>query len=171
MRLAVATALLLVLCGGASAKCVLPKPVKTYLKTHPTWSVVTEADLGSADRASWRKDHKAACPGFAAVELEAGQNSYALAVTNKTRDGRNERLILLHADGKKLTPKTLVPAFQVGDPIVVWRLRAKAVREYGSKRRVAIPRESIRFEKMGMSSKVFYLYDGNVRTVLVADEK
>jgi hypothetical protein len=145
-----------------------PKPVRDYMKTRPSWVVVTESHLGDADRALWKREHKAACPGIAVVDLDgSGQKSYALAVLSRVKDVRYERLILLQASGKKLLPKTLVAAFPQGDPIVVWRSRARAVRAYGSRQRIPLPAESIRFEKLGMSSKVFYLENGKIETVLV----
>jgi hypothetical protein len=152
---------------ASAASCVAPKPVRSFLKTHSGWSLVDVADLGDADRIAWRKLHRGACPGIAAAELGTkGEKSYALAVLSKGRNGHMERLVLLEADGKKLVPKTLVPAFAVGDPIVVWRAKPRTVREFGSRRRVALPHDSIVFEKPGMSSKVFYFEGGQVRTLL-----
>ncbi len=162
-------ALLLAGIGAAQAACVVPKPARNFLKGHANWSVVAPEDLGSADRVHWRKAHKGLCPGIAIADLGGGQKSYALAVTNKGRDGRMERLVLLQAEGKKLLPKTLVPAFQVGDPLVVWRAKPRTVREYGSRRRIAMAHDTIVFEKIGISAKVFHLEDGKIRAVLVAE--
>jgi hypothetical protein len=150
-----------------AAQCSAPKPVRAYLKGHAGWSVVDVADLGAADRVAWRKLHRGACPGLAAAELGTkGEKSYALAVLSKGRNGHVERLVLLEADGKKLVPRTLVPAFAVGDPIVVWRAKPRSLREFGSRRKIALPRDSIMFEKIGMSSKVFYFADGQIKTIL-----
>jgi hypothetical protein len=169
MRLLAALALAALLPMPALADCkTRPKPVRDYMKTRASWVVVTEGHLSDADRAMWKREHKTACPGIAVVDLEGnGQKSYALAVLNRVKDVRYERLVLLQASGKKLLPKTLVAAFPQGDPIVVWRSRAKAVRAFGSRQRIALPAESIRFEKLGMSSKVFYLENGKIETVLV----
>jgi hypothetical protein len=164
-------AALLLCCGDpAFAQCTAPKPVRSYLKVHRTWSVVEARDLSPADRLAWRRAHRGACPGMTALDLGGrGEKSYALAVINKVRDGRMERLILLQAQAKRLIPKTLVPAFRVGDPLVVWRSRKRTVRQFGSRQRIPIVHDSIIFEKMGLSSKVFYLADGQIRTVLVTE--
>jgi hypothetical protein len=168
MRLAALVAFCCLIVAPAwAAQCPAPKPVKNYLKSHSGWSLVDVADLGAADRILWRKLHRGACPGVAAAELGTkGEKSYAMAVLSKGRNGRMERLVLLEADGKNLMPKTLVPAFAVGDPIVVWRAKPRTIREFGSRRRVAVPHDSIVFEKLGMSSKVFYFEGGQVRTLL-----
>jgi hypothetical protein len=159
--------------GGTSAfaQCKpVPKPVRNYLKAHPTWSIVDAGDLNPADRLAWRRLHRGACPGLAAAALDGGkENSYAIAASNQARGIRTERLILLEARGKKLTPKTLIPAFPVGEPIVVWRAKGRTVREFGSRKRIAIAHDSIVFEKLGMSSKVFFREGGRIRTVLVAN--
>jgi hypothetical protein len=161
---------LLLAAPAFAAQCSAPKPVRGFLKTHAGWSLVDVTDLGAADRVAWRKLHRGACPGVAVAELGSkGEKSYALAVLSKGRNGRMERLVLLEADGKKLVPRTLVPAFAVGDPIVVWRAKPRSVREFGSRRRIALPRDSVVFEKIGMSSKVFYFADGQIRTLLTME--
>jgi hypothetical protein len=162
--------ILLMVCNGAFAQCKAPAPVRHYLKGHRSWSVVDAADLSRGDRLSWRRAHRRLCPGIAILDLGGrGHKSYALAVTNRIRGGRMERLILLEANGKRLAPKTLIPAFRIGDPLVVWRSRKRTVREFGSRRHIAIAHDSVVFEKIGMSAKIFYLADGKIRTVLVTD--
>jgi len=168
---ALLTAMLVCCASAASAQCAPKKgPVHNYLRAHPNYHPVDLTDLGDSDRLAWRRLHRGVCPGLATVELgRKGEKSYALAITTTGRNGRLERLILLEADGAKLTPKTLVPAFPVGDPLVVWRAKPRTVREFGSRRRIALAHDSIMFEKLGLSAKVFHLADGKIQTVLVAD--
>ena len=168
---ALLTALLVCWSGAAAAQCAPKKgPVHTYLHAHPNYHPVDLSDLGDSDRLAWRKLHRGLCPGLATVELgNRGEKSYAMAVMTKGRNGSLERLILLHADGARLIPKTLVPAFPVGDPLVVWRAKPRTVREFGSRRRIALAHDSIMFEKLGLSAKVFHVADGKIQTVLVAD--
>lgn len=162
-RLLYALLLLTAWAGSAFAQCeVRPRPVRNYLRQHPGYALVTAGALGRFDRGLWRQAHRTLCPGMAIVDLAGrGEKSFALALTGPSH---MERLILLQPQ-----PKTLVPAFQVGDPLVVWRSRAKKVQEFGSRRIIAIPHDAIRFEKMGASSKIFYLAGGKIRSVLVVD--
>jgi hypothetical protein len=166
---ALLTAMLVCCAGVASAQCAPKKgPVHDYLKAHANYHLVDLTDLGDSDRLAWRRLHHGLCPGLATIALGGGEKSYALAVTTKGRNGRLERLVLLQADGARLIPKTLVPAFAVGDPLVVWRAKPRTVREFGSRRRIALAHDSIMFEKLGLSAKVFHLADGKIQTVLMA---
>src|SRR5262249_15543853 len=118
-RLAALLLAAMLVCGAdaAEAQCAVKKgPVRNYLKAHAGYHLVEPADLGDSDRLAWRRQHPGLCPGLATVALGAGrEKSYALAVTTKGRKGKLERLILLEAQGAKLTPRTLVPAFAAGD--------------------------------------------------------
>jgi hypothetical protein len=165
-----AAALVLLWGGAALAQCKAPRPVRSYLRAHRAWSVVEERDLDRSDRLAWRRARHGACPGIATIDLGGrGHRSYAMALTRKNRGQRLEQLVLLEAAGRhRLATKNLVASFRIGSPLVVWRSHARSVRAFGSQGRIAIPHDSIVFEKIGLSSKIFYL-DGKIRTALVAE--
>jgi hypothetical protein len=148
----------------ASAQCEKPpRPVADYLAAHPGWRALTLADLTRDQQMQWNEGHKALCPGFAEVALDAtGEKSYALALVNKSVT-QEETLILRGAAARPLTIYPASPA----TGIVVYRMPPGQYDD--GDRKIAIAHDSVMYEAFESAAQQFYFVDGKLHKLQAGD--
>lgn len=144
-----------------------PEVVKSYLQSHPNWSVVTLDDLQSDDQKLWKENRNGLCPGLATVQLDQTNSpSYAVALLRHDSSGTQEKLILLSGADKKNGERTLVDAVSISNPSVVYRVGPGRSYDAEKRKYIRLKYDSIVFEKLESTSTSFYFVGGKLLTLV-----
>ena len=160
----------------AWAACeTLPAPVSQYLKSDPQWRLVGMDDLVSGDQALWRKVRGDLCPGFAAVNLDAGkQLAYALTLLNRAPVSSRQKVVVLRALASGYSPTTLVPPYnalftRTPTVSVVWRSGPGIYRDVYSRKPTRLTHDAIMVENLEATATAYYLANGKFQSILTSD--
>jgi hypothetical protein len=137
----------------------LPQSVRSAVE-QDHWTIVQPQDLSGNDPQVFRVNHPGECPGVTAGNFYPKGKSSFLVATIQRDDQKNllEKLTLVYIKKDRPTTEAVVPATQVVDAFVVWKLRPGHYQDlYGKK--TTISRESFVYEKLVGPAKQFY-YDG-----------
>jgi len=172
MRIWFAVSVVLVLLQGGPAIADMqcgekPDIVKNYLRSNPSWSIVSLNDLQADDQKLWKEKGNGLCPGLATVRLsQTNAKSYAVALLRTDGNVKEEKLVLLSRSESKYKEQSLVDPVSTVNPFVVYRVGPG--KSYDAKKRkyVHLNSDSIVFEKLESTSTSFYYVDGKLRSLV-----